>query len=193
PIAVARLTHTVVTYLEHPHSENLSGGLSGPEGLTQAAVRPQQQDLTGTVYTTLPQPMDTRMRPPVPDTRFPNNLPNALFDIAQYIPANQNIPDLVHRYYQEQAQIHAGALDLFPAVRGAAGLAMGYYQTDVLPLKGLAQQYTVCDHFFHGAFGGSFLNHFWLIAAKTPSFPSAPTSMRATVDANGVMITDGAV
>ena len=32
---------------------------------------------------------------------------------------------------------------------------MGYYTTDVLPLKPLAQQYTVCDHFFHGVFGGS--------------------------------------
>ena len=31
-----------------------------------------------------------------------------------------------------------------------------------------AQEYTLADHFFMGAFGGSYLNHFWLICACTP-------------------------
>src|SRR5262249_33277221 len=46
---------------------------------------------------------------------------------------------------------------------------------------------------FHAAFGGSFLNHFWLIAARTPVFPSAPAAIVAQLDANGNLITDGAV
>jgi phospholipase C len=188
-----KLNHIVVIYLENHSFDNLYGSFPGAEGLTQAAARPQQQDLNGTVYTTLPQPMDTSMRPPVPDTRFPATLANAPFDIGQYVPANQNIPDLVHRYYQEQAQIHAGAMDRFAAVSDAAGLSMGYYSTDVLPLKPLAQQYTVCDHFFHGVFGGSFMNHIWLISANVATFPNAPTAMVATVDAQGNMLTDGAV
>src|SRR5262249_20453390 len=154
--------------------DNLYGSFPGAEGLTQAASAAPQQDLNGTVYTTLPQPMNTSMHPAVPDTRFPDNLPNAPFDIGQYVPANQDIPDLVHRYYQEQQQIHGGAMDRFAAVRDAKGLSMGNYQTAALPLAALAQQYTVCDHFFHAAFGGSFLNHIWLIAARTPVFPNAP-------------------
>jgi len=49
------------------------------------------------------------------------------------------------------------------------------------------QYVTLCDHFFHAAFGGSFLNHFWLIAAQSPSYPNFPTDagLAATVDSNG--------
>jgi phospholipase C len=36
---------------------------------------------------------------------------------------------------------------------------MGYYDGSSLPVYKLAQQYTLCDNFFMGAFGGSFLNH----------------------------------
>ena len=42
---------------------------------------------------------------------------------------------------------------------------MSYYDASDLPEGKLAKQYTLCDHFFHAAFGGSFLNHIWLIAA----------------------------
>ncbi len=31
-------------------------------------------------------------------------------------------------------------------------------------------------------FGGSYLNHLWLICACTPEFPSAPETMRAKLD-----------
>ena len=54
-----------------------------------------------------------------------------------------------------------------------------------LPLWKLAQQYTLADNFFMGAFGGSFLNHFWLICACTPVFPHAPSTLVAVLDANG--------
>jgi phospholipase C len=36
-----------------------------------------------------------------------------------------------------------------------------------------------------GAFGGSFLNHFWLVCACTPTFTDAPASQRAQVDEAG--------
>jgi phospholipase C len=194
PSGLGKLNHIVVVYLENHSFDNLYGSFPGAEGLTQAgSSAAPQQDLSGMVYATLPQPMDTSMHPPVPDARFPANLPNAPFDIGQYVPANQDIPDLVHRYYQEQQQIHGGAMDRFAAVSDSKGLVMGYYQTSMLPLAQLAQQYTVCDHYFHGAFGGSFLNHMWLIAARAPVFPNAPDAIRATVDPSGNMITDGAV
>src|SRR5262249_15544498 len=118
-----KLNHIVVIYLENRSFGNLYGSFPGAEGLTQAAARPQQQDLNRTVHTTRRQPMDTSQRPPVPDTRFPATLANAPFDITQYIPAAQPTADLVHRYYQEQAQIHGGAMDRFAAVSDAAGLA----------------------------------------------------------------------
>src|SRR5262249_16106809 len=39
-----------------------------------------------------------------------------------------------------------------------------------LPMAKIAKNFTLCDHFFHAAFGGSFLNHQWLIAARSPEY-----------------------
>ena len=83
----------------------------------------------------------------------------------------------MHRYYQNREQINGGKLDQYAAWSDAGGLVMGYYDGSSLPLWALARQYTLADNFFMGAFGGSFLNHFWLICACTPIFPNAPASL----------------
>jgi phospholipase C len=67
---------------------------------------------------------------------------------------------------------------------------MGYYHTAQLPLAQVASQYTLCDHFFHGAFGGSFLNHIWLIAAAAPTFPIGQ-ALDAGVVSSAVVPLDG--
>ena len=120
---------------------------------------------------------------------MPLGLPNHVFDISQFVPENQLTVDLVHRYYQEQPQIDGGKMDKFVTVSDAKGLSFGYYPTATLPLvqliDSMPDQATVLDHFFHGAFGGSFLNHMWLISAQTPTFPNAPAGIVATLDAIG--------
>ena len=81
----------------------------------------------------------------------------------------------MHRFYQEQEQIDGGKMDKFVAVSGAGALPMGYYRrqrrccSTVWP-----REYTLADRFFHAAFGGGFLNHFWLICACTPRYDNAP-------------------
>ncbi len=65
-------------------------------------------------------------------------------------------------------------MDRFVAWTDAGGLPMGYYDTKQLPLYPYAQSYTLADNFFHAAFGGSFLNHMWLICACTPVWADAP-------------------
>ena len=60
-------------------------------------------------------------------------------------------------------------------------------------MKNITKKYTLCDNFFHSAFGGSFLNHIWLIAAASPVFPKAPVALIAQLDASGNLIKDGAV
>ena len=77
--------------------------------------------------------------------------------------------------------------------RDAKGLVMGHYTTANLPLAAEAAQYTLCDNFFHAAFGGSFLNHIWLIAAASPVFPNAPSNVVAQLDASGNLVHDGFV
>jgi phospholipase C len=84
-------------------------------------------------------------------------------------------------------------MDKFAAWSDAAGLVMSYYDATNMPEGKLAQQFTLMDNFFHAAFGGSFLNHQFLICACAPRWPDAPSSIVAQVDANGQMTKDGQV
>jgi acid phosphatase len=102
--------------------------------------------------------------------------------------------DLVHRFYQEQYQLHGGRQDRYTTGSDAVGLTQGYYRTRNLPVykylhrKG-APKYVVADRFFQAAFGGSFLNHQWLIAARTP----LDTSHGALGAASSVLDSSGMV
>lgn len=91
--------------------------------------------------------------------------------------------DIVHRYYTELLQIDGGKMDKFVTWSDNGGLVMSYYNDTTLPEERLAKKYTLCDNFFHSAFGGSFLNHIWLIAAATPEIKNAPRSMRSDIQA----------
>jgi acid phosphatase len=99
--------------------------------------------------------------------------------------------DLVHRFYQEQYQLNGGKQNRYVTGSDAIGLAMGYYDTTALPiykyLHGRGHpRYAIADDFFQAAFGGSFLNHQWLVAAATPTFPSPPADQHSVLDANGM-------
>jgi len=185
---LSSVEHVVVLFLENRSFDNLYGSYPGAEGLASPAAKIAQIDSsTGKPYDVLPQ-----VNPGIP-----LDLPNQPFDVTKYVPANQKTVDLVHRWYQEQTQINGGKMDSFVTVSDAKGLSFGYYPTAQLPLVQLINtmpsNVTVCDHFFHSAFGGSFLNHIWLIAADTPVFPTAPDSIRAQVDDQGHMVKDGTV
>jgi phospholipase C len=183
--ALRALDHIIVIYLENRSFDNVYGEFAGANGLSSATGAPLQVDGSGNAFTTLPA---------VPGmASIPTTLPNAPFNIEQFVPANVPTRDLVHRFYQEQTQIDGGRMDKFALVSDAKGLVMGFYHTAGLPLAAEAARYTLCDNFFHGAFGGSFLNHFWLIAAQTPVFPNAPASAIAQLDGSGNLVKDGFV
>jgi phospholipase C len=182
---LGRIHHIVVIYQENHSFDNLYGDFPGADGLEGGRGVGSQTDLSGNVYTTLPA---------VPNSSsFPTSLPNQPFAIEAYVGADAKIPDLVHRFYQEQEQIDGGRMDHFVAVSDAKALSMGFYHTQGLPLAAIASQYTLCDHFFHAAFGGSFLNHMWLIAAATPVFPGAPANAVIQLDSHGSLVKDGFV
>lgn len=183
---ITKVKHVVVIYMENHSFDNLWGQFPGADGLAQAKKdQIIQLDASGQPYATLP---------PVPrSSAFPTNLPNDIFNIDQYVAADQVSPDVTHRFYQEQLQIDGGKMDKYALYNNTKGLTMGYYKTADLPLYDLAKKYTVCDHFFHSVFGGSFLNHQWLIAAATPIFPNAPENLKAQVDPSGKLIKDGTI
>jgi phospholipase C len=187
------INHIVVIYMENHSFDNLYGMFPGANGISRAGRTATQVDKSGARYATLPQPINTSVRPAAADGRFPADLPNKPFNIDQFVPLNQNTGDLVHRFYQEQIQIDGGKMDKFAAISDAAGLSMGYYNTANLPLYAYAKQYTLADNFFHAAFGGSFLNHIWLVCACSPTWPNAPAASVAQLDASGNLVKDGAV
>jgi len=67
----------------------------------------------------------------------------------------------------------------------SSGLVMGHYDGSKLRMWEWAREYVLADNFFQAAFGGSFLNHQWLICACTPLNPSAPAASRSRLDENG--------
>ncbi|MGB3079464.1 MAG: alkaline phosphatase family protein, partial [Saprospiraceae bacterium] len=137
PKGINKINHVVIIYLENHSFDNLYGLFPGANGLANAR-NVKQIDASGKPFTFLP---------PVPRTNaFPVDLPNNYFNIDQYVPADMKIPDPVHRYYQEQAQIHGGKMDKFADVSDAGGLTMGYYNTDQLLLAAEAKNYTLCDN-----------------------------------------------
>jgi phospholipase C len=183
---INKVGHVVVIYMENHSFDNLFGDFKGADGLSNA--KPEniiQLDATNKPYAFLP--------PIVRSSAFPTNLANTYFNIDQYVPSDHVTPDVVHKYYQEQMQINGGLMNKFAQYNTSAGLTMGYYKTSQIPLAALAKKYTLCDRFFHSAFGSSFLNHQWLIAAASPVFPNAPASMLAVLDESGKMIKDGSV
>jgi acid phosphatase len=104
--------------------------------------------------------------------------------------------DLVHRFYQEQYQLDGGRQNRYMTGSDAVGLTMGYYDTRRLPIyrylhKRGHPHYVISDRFFQAAFGGSFLNHQWLVAAASPVFQNARNDgsaddLHSLVDGNGM-------
>ena len=70
------------------------------------------------------------------------------------------------------------------------GLAMSYFDATNLPEGQLAQQYTMDDNFFHASYGGSFLNHQFLVSAAAPVYPNAPSTLQPVLDAKGQLALD---
>src|SRR5437867_2734129 len=156
---------------------------------------PQQADCVGEAYsshfTNQPFeigayiPSDARTCPQ-PGVFAPNGL----------TPSPSNLPggctrDLVHRFYQEQYQLNNGQQNRYTTGSDAVGLTQGYYDARALPIYQYLHQdehpkYAIADNVFQSAFGGSFLNHQWLIAAATPTWPGMPAGQHAVVDSNGM-------
>ncbi|HEX5088209.1 MAG TPA: alkaline phosphatase family protein, partial [Nocardioides sp.] len=102
--------------------------------------------------------------------------------------------DIVHRFYQEQYQLDHGKQDRYVIGSDATGLTQGHYDTTRLPIYEYlhgrhAPDYVIADSFFQSAFGGSFLNHQWLIAARTPVWDITqmplPAGKNSVLDAAG--------
>ena len=191
------ITNVVIVYLENHSFDSLYGLYPGANGIATAqgspAARPQLDRDAITPLQTLP-PVWSASAAQAPAWAFVASLANNPFRIdappggATGATLSVVPPDLVHRFYNNQMQINGGRNDMFVAWSDAGGLAMGYYDGSAMKLWQLARQYTLADNFFQGAFGGSFLNHFWLVCACTPTWANPPASRISSVDASGTAL-----
>jgi acid phosphatase len=189
-----RIRNVVVIYLENRSFDNLYGLFPGANGIANALASPstyQQRDRDG--VTVLPRLPAVWSGPPA-DWAFVASLPNKPFRIdAANGPTpgkglNVATPDVVHRFYNMQMQIDGGRNDQYVAWSDNGGLTMGYYDGSPMQLWKLAQQYTLADNFYQAAFGGSFLNHVWLVCACSPGWAAPPASRIAVVDGSGTRL-----
>ncbi len=183
----------VVIYAENRSFNNLFGNFPGVEK-PLSSLKPeeyQQRDRDDSLLKTLPPAWGGTLQvgPQTVDgvtyaagVQYQENLPNAPFALKgpnkEDLPLNVITRDLWHVFYQNQMQINGGKNDKFVAWADSGGLTMGYYdQTQYsLRLWDVAREFVLCDNFFQGAFGGSFLNHQYLISATAPFYPNASTS-----------------
>jgi len=193
----------VVIYAENRSFNNLFASFPGLEQplADMPAERAAQRDRDGSVLATLP----TIWNGLVPDKQVVEHQeyqigPDALGAIANgpfalATPAGDPLPhgvvtrDLVHAFYNNQLQINGGRNDGFVAWGDSGALVMGHYgdASANLRLWQIAREFTLCDNFFMGAFGGSFLNHQYLVAARPPHYPGADKSPARP----GITVLDG--
>src|SRR5690349_841082 len=102
---LSEINHLVVIYQENWSFDSLYGEFPGANGLDNAGASVKQVDKNGQPYASLPQPLDTNMKPAAADPRFPASLPVAPYDLGEYAPADQKFGDLGGGFYQEQYQI----------------------------------------------------------------------------------------
>jgi len=182
---LARVQHVIVIYAENRSFDNLYGLFPGADGIANATpAQYTQVDRDGTPLAHLPPVWKGKEADPA----FPRDLPNHPFRIdgpPMSLPLSLATRDLIHEYWRNQEQIDGGRNDRFVAASDAGALTMGYYDGSTLPLWKWAREYTLADHFFMGAFGGSYLNHIWLICACTPVDRDAPANLRPQLDARG--------
>jgi acid phosphatase len=185
--ALARIGHIVVIYGENRSFDNLYGLFPGADGIEQAGADARtQRDRDGSILPVLPPVWNAKGTDF--DPRFGARLPNGPFRIdAQpaHLPLSVPTRDLMHRYYQSIEQIDGGRNDRFAAVSDAGGLTMGYYDGSGMAMWQLAREFTLADHFFMGAFGGSFINHIWFACGCVAAYPDAPEALKSRLDAHG--------
>ena len=190
-----QVENIVVIYAENRAFDNLYGNFPGARGLNEVLDRDgrplpsyhPQLDRDGSVLSALPPTWGGVTSPgvtPVVTQQQSVGLPNAPYSIEHGFTAQSQVTlstatvtrDLWHRFFEHQMQIDGGKNDGYAAWSDAGGLALGHYDYSNSSLYALAKEFVLADNFFQGAFGGSFLNHQYLICACAPEYPEADTA-----------------
>ena len=204
-LVLDQIKNVVVIYAENRSFDNLFGFYPGANGLrTPHAKSIQQVDRDGkTVLATLPPAWGgltaAGQTPAISQAQTTNVWPNAPFQIDTpfashlygYSPIQGSIitRDLYHRFFENIMQINGGKNDQYAAWADSGGLVMGYFDGSRTQLWDLARDFTLADNFFQAAYGGSFLNHQYLICACAPRVSASfVTNTKASINVLGTSI-----
>jgi acid phosphatase len=190
---MSQIQNIVIIYAENRSFDGLFGNFPGAHGLNdvvdangnpKTAYVPQKDRDGTTVLAKLPQTwggVTAAGNPTVVTQAQSDGLANAPFGIEMAYVLNGGpilttidvTRDMAHRFFENVMEINGGTNDMFAAWEDAGGLTMGHWDYSHSKLYALAQQYVLADNFFEGAYGGSFLNHQYLICACAPSVPDS--------------------
>jgi acid phosphatase len=185
------IKNVVVIYAENRSFDNMFGNFPGADGLVDSTGKLKtfalQKDRNGSVLSVLPPTwggVTAAGQTKVVTQAQSMNLANAPFNIATAFQTTAGVTldtttvtrDMYHRFFENQMQINGGSNDAFAAWADSGGLVMGYFDYSGSGLYKLAKDYVLADNFYQAAFGGSFLNHQYLICACAPEYANADTS-----------------
>ena len=181
---LSKIKNIVVIYAENRSFDHLYGLFPGANGIANATPKSYlQRDHDGSVLPYL-RVWNAKGEP---DPNYPQ-LPNKPFRIDAP-PVNKSPSEVlispIHAYYHNQEQIDGGKNDMFAAMSTVGGYTLGYFDGSKMKMWKWAKEYTLADNFFMGAFGGSYLNHQFLVCACAPMHKDAPDFMRAVLDEKG--------
>jgi acid phosphatase len=189
----AEVQTIVFIYAENRSFDGLFGNFPGARGLSdvvnadgsvKAGYDPQKDRDGATVLGKLPKTWGGATHAGNPTTvseAQTDGLANRPFSIerafvgngAPALTTSDVTRDLGHRFFENIMQINGGTNDAFAAWSDAGGLTMGHWDYSQTPMFELAQKSVLLDDFFEGAYGGSFLNHQYLICACAPALSAA--------------------
>ena len=97
----------------------------------------------------------------------------------------------MHKFYQEQYQLNGGSRTATSPAATRSACRWATTTRKQLPIyrylhRKRAPHYVIADHFFQAAFGGSYLNHQYLVAAQPPLWTAAPANEHSVIDSAGM-------
>ncbi|MBS1911281.1 MAG: alkaline phosphatase family protein [Bacteroidetes bacterium] len=201
---LSRIRRVIVIYQENWSFDGLYSHFRDAKGEHAngyefgALVR--QLDGAGNAIDSMDLPVNSR-RQPFRNPAWKGHMPVMFYNMHDFDAGDSvnvdtvTTADVTHRFYHTQKQINRNAngegtnnqflywsdLDAGKAFGrdNMNALVLSGFRADTLPLGKLAAQYAMCDNCFQSAFGGSFLNHQWLIAARTPVYRNATKDSNA--------------
>jgi len=186
---IERIEHIVVIYAENRSFDHLYGSFPGAEGIAQATAE-QKTQLDATASLCRIHPRDLlrgKTSPQAANGRTGRTVRSASTPRRSTAASTKccRVPGICITRTASRSR-GARTTGLSPLRRWSAPGVMGYFDGSQMKLWKWAQNYTLADHFFMGAFGGSFLNHQWLICCLLAGrSPGTRRIVRPTLDPQG--------